>query len=151
MTLAGQPQSTRRLPLCGMHKILLFFVVGVAVAMTVAMMLGLTPIRSSVCLFHALTGWHCPGCGGTRAVRALLHGEWAEALHQHALFVLLLPTAAYAGTSFACRRFRGRHLPGGRWFERPHPYVALIALATAFFVARNLPWPPFDMLAPIPR
>ena len=28
-----------------------------------------------VCLFHALTGWNCPGCGGTRAAYALLHGN----------------------------------------------------------------------------
>lgn len=119
--------------------------------MTAAMMLGLTPTGSTVCLFHALTGWHCPGCGGTRAVRALLNGRWAEALHQHALFVLLLPVAGYAGISFASRRLRGRHLPGGRWLERPHPYVVLTALFVVFFIARNLPWPPFDMLAPIPQ
>ncbi len=134
-----------------MHKILLIVVIGAALALTVAMIFGLTPMGNTVCLFHALTGWHCPGCGGTRAVRALIHGRWTEALHQHALFVLLLPAAAYACLSFACRKSFGRHLPGGQWFERPHPYLGLIVLAAVFFVARNLPWPPFDMLAPIPE
>lgn len=27
------------------------------------------------CLFHELTGFYCPGCGGTRAVLALLAGH----------------------------------------------------------------------------
>lgn len=32
------------------------------------------------CPFHALTGAYCPGCGGTRAVRALLAGQMAALL-----------------------------------------------------------------------
>lgn len=35
------------------------------------------------CLFHTLTGFYCPGCGGTRALAALLHGNLAESLHYH--------------------------------------------------------------------
>ena len=45
------------------------------------------------CWLYVLTGLHCPGCGATRAVFALLHGDWEQALAYNALFVLLLPLA----------------------------------------------------------
>lgn len=37
------------------------------------------------CLFHLMTGLYCPGCGGTRAVRALLRGNLAMSLQYHPL------------------------------------------------------------------
>ena len=32
------------------------------------------------CAFHTLTGFSCPACGSQRALHALLHGRWQEAL-----------------------------------------------------------------------
>ena len=40
---------------------------------------------SSRCLFHELTGLYCPGCGGTRAVWALLHGKFWLSFCYHPL------------------------------------------------------------------
>ncbi len=38
-----------------------------------------------------LTGWHCPFCGGTRAVFHLLHGNFAQAwAYNKILFLLIL-------------------------------------------------------------
>jgi hypothetical protein len=38
-----------------------------------------------LCGFYWLTGRPCPLCGMTRALFALAHGQWTEALHFHAL------------------------------------------------------------------
>ena len=32
------------------------------------------------CLFRSATGYSCPGCGAQRAVHALLHGHFVEAI-----------------------------------------------------------------------
>lgn len=41
----------------------------------------------TLCLFHVVTGKPCPTCGMTRATCALVHGEWAKAMHYHPLVV----------------------------------------------------------------
>ena len=37
------------------------------------------------CVFHELTGLYCPGCGGTRAVKALLAGHPILSFQYHPL------------------------------------------------------------------
>lgn len=39
------------------------------------------------CAFHFLTGFYCPGCGGTRAVTTLLQGKVMQSLYYHPLVV----------------------------------------------------------------
>ena len=46
------------------------------------------------CFILSHTGWYCPGCGGTRAVIALLHGHPLRSLYYH-------PAVLYAVTVFA--------------------------------------------------
>ena len=43
------------------------------------------PLKFSLppCLFHLWTGWYCPGCGGTRAVRELLRGHTFKSFLYH--------------------------------------------------------------------
>lgn len=43
------------------------------------------------CPLYTATHWLCPGCGSTRALYALLHGDWRSALHYNAMFTLLAP------------------------------------------------------------
>jgi len=49
------------------------------------------------CPFFEATGLLCPGCGGTRALAALLRGDIVGAWRLNALLVSLLPFAAAWG------------------------------------------------------
>lgn len=35
-------------------------------------------LEKNICPFHALTGLYCPGCGGTRAFYAFIHGHFIQ-------------------------------------------------------------------------
>lgn len=99
------------------------------------------------CPFHELTGLHCPGCGTTRAVKAALHGDFRQAFAYNQLAIVVLPVVGLAiinslGTwagVFSASRPK-------RWIK----YVTwiLVAAMITYGVLRNLPWPPFDLLAP---
>ena len=60
------------------------------------------------CIFHVLTGLQCPGCGATRALYQMLHGNILAALRFNALFVLASPALAVATTNEAIARWNGR-------------------------------------------
>lgn len=96
------------------------------------------------CLFHDLTGLYCPGCGGQRALHALLNGRLGAALGFNALTVLALPGLAFA--------FIGKRIWGRRQFREwvGHPWIMTgIAVAVcAFWIVRNIPLDPFTVLAP---
>jgi len=90
-----------------------------------------------VCPIHALLHLQCPGCGTTRALAALLHGRFMEALRLNALAVLLvLPGAAVYGAISAWRaldhaEFRWPRMPG--W-----AVTAGVAVVVGFTFMRNL-------------
>lgn len=92
------------------------------------------------CLVHVATGLHCPGCGSTRATHSLLHGRVADAWSMNPLFILAVPLIALLLWS---ERFSAKPLGKRPWL----PWMVL-ATVVIFWVARNLPGPFFQQLAP---
>ena len=88
------------------------------------------------CPIHEYTGLLCPGCGGTRALAALLHGHLAEAMRRNGLVTVLLPVLlAWAAAAYR-RAIVGKEYA---WPRAPKLGVAALLLAAfAFMVARNL-------------
>ena len=121
-------------------------VLGVAFAGAGAMVFFFNPSTHGfypICLFHALTGWNCPGCGGTRSLYALLHGNFPLALKDNALFVVLLAVAGARGVWFAAKKTRRQ--PVGN-FLPANILWALLAIAMVFTALRNVP--AFALLSP---
>jgi hypothetical protein len=121
---------------------------GVAAIAGVGLLYAFDPNSASSpfpgCLFRAFTGLYCPGCGMTRMLHALVHGDIAGAASMNVLALLGLPVFAafVAEQLWATRLLHGRRravlFDGRLW----------IGAALLFGVLRNLPWPPFNALAP---
>ncbi|HEV2692107.1 MAG TPA: DUF2752 domain-containing protein [Verrucomicrobiae bacterium] len=96
-----------------------------------------------VCQFHRLTGLNCPGCGMTRALYALLHGDFSTALRDNALLVLAIPALIARAFWLALRKSQGH---AATKFFPEHSLWVLLAIALIFGVLRNLP--AFAFLSP---
>ena len=89
------------------------------------------------CPSYELLGIYCSGCGNTRAVYYLLHGDFAGVFRSNLFF---LPTILFAVLLFF--RFK--------FISRLNLLYLFLLLALNFTVLRNLPWYPFTLLAPAP-
>jgi hypothetical protein len=98
------------------------------------------------CPLRYLTGLYCPGCGSLRAIHQLLLGNFREAWALNPLTVVLLPFVTYGLASEALTHLRGCALP--QVFLPAIWIRALCAVVILFGVARNLPFHPFNLLAP---
>jgi hypothetical protein len=88
------------------------------------------------CPFHALTGLYCPGCGSTRALHRLMHGDVEAALRFNPLMVATLPVLGV----LLIRRDSATVRPVWIWL--------LLAVVIGYGVLRNIPVHPFTLLAP---
>lgn len=92
------------------------------------------------CPVHGTTGGFCPGCGSTRAVHELLHGDVVGSLTCHPLVLPLTLLLGYLAASWAVRR-RG---VVARWARSATELPAWmpVLVFTAFVVltiVRNVP------------
>ncbi|MER7332410.1 MULTISPECIES: DUF2752 domain-containing protein [unclassified Micromonospora] len=102
------------------------------------------PDAAPTCLLKLTTGLDCPGCGGTRALWYVLHGDLPAAARHHFLFVFALPFLAYLFVAWAGKQAFGWRLPELQVSSKV--IGVFLAVWMAFSVLRNLPWAPFTSL-----
>ena len=95
---------------------------------------GSGPVRPFFpCGFHAISGLPCLFCGGTRAVRAILHGNLHMALYLNAIAFPALAFVALTFVVLLVESASGRSLAMGEAFlrrlNRFDPVLILPALA----------------------
>ncbi|HEU4635676.1 MAG TPA: DUF2752 domain-containing protein [Edaphobacter sp.] len=104
-----------------------------AVVVAAAVLLLFPPAQYSFypqCPIHQYLGILCPGCGSTRALAALLHGQLREALRLNLLTTLAIPLAFL--WKLVCRKPL-RLIQPRRWAV----WMTFTVIA-AFTVMRNL-------------
>jgi hypothetical protein len=111
-----------------------------AIAFAAAILLRFPPERYGFypqCPFHQLFNLQCPGCGTTRALVAMLHGDIAAAIHFNALAATFFPLAAsYA--IFTYEKYLKRE-PIRPPTLPPATVYAALGITLVFGVIRNLP------------
>lgn len=82
------------------------------------------------CPFRSALGVPCPGCGLSRAMTALLHGEWRSALTWHAFAPFLLAALVLiTGMAFLPEAARRRGIDAVARLERRTRVTALLLVA----------------------
>lgn len=96
-----------------------------------------------VCPFFALTGFACPGCGTTRGLHHLLHGDVAAAFRFNPLMMVMLPLLLYALVRHTNAVMRDRPMRGNQLNAK---YIWLLFfVALSFWIIRNTPFYPFPI------
>ncbi len=104
-------------------------------------------VGPTTCLFKMMTGFDCPGCGGTRAFYYALTLDIPEAARHHAIAVFAAPFLVWMFATWAGPRL----FPRLRWnVPRLRMTPAVIGWFFGawglYWVLRNLPFEPFSLL-----
>lgn len=133
------------------RRLALVLVVAILGVVGVIVLAGHDPVGNRYlpkCLFHQVTGWHCAGCGMTRATHALLQFRFLDAFRQNPLVVLCLPVLAYGVVVESAAWVLGDRYRGPRVRLPGWAYWPLIGTILGYWILRNVPAWPFTLLAP---
>lgn len=89
------------------------------------------------CLFHLLTGYYCPGCGGTRAVQALFAGNLLRSFWYHPFVLYTTVVCGWFMVSQTIERISGGRIKIGMHFREIYMWIAIAIIAVNCLV-KNL-------------
>ena len=97
------------------------------------------------CVFHLITGWHCPGCGTLRGLSCLVHGDFIGFWNKNKLLILFIPyfTAEYILYAMKCFGIKRSKY----FFSSTYIWIFFVVIVL-YWILRNIPVYPFTSLAP---
>lgn len=97
----------------------------------------LSGITIPPCTLHSITGYYCPGCGGTRAVRFLLQGRVLKSLYYHPIVVYTAVFGSWFMISQTIQRLSKGKIAIGMHYRDIYLWIAL-GLVLANCLIKNL-------------
>lgn len=100
--------------------------------------LGGRDLSRSGCVFQVLLGMYCPGCGGTRAVDALLHGHVLWSLWYHPLVPYGVTLYLIYMISWTAAKLHLFGIKSGLKFRTGYMYAMLVIVGFNFIIKNIL-------------
>ena len=93
--------------------------------------------RMPPCVFHTLTGYFCPGCGGTRSLKALLSGRFLICAVDFPMIMYAAVVYAWFMTSQTIDKVSRHRIPIGMKYRHAWVYASLV-IVIIHFIVKNL-------------
>jgi len=98
------------------------------------------------CPLYVSTGIYCPGCGSQRATHNLLNFNFLGVLNQNVLYIFGLLIIGYhlliSGINYIFSKTIYNYI------YHPKTPIVLLIIIVVFWILRNIPYYPFNFLAP---
>lgn len=98
------------------------------------------------CVLYQTTGILCPGCGSQRATHHLLNLNFKGVLQQNILYVIGLVILLYYLIIKAINLIFNKNIENK--LGQVKVIISLLIFVILFWIARNIPFYPFNLLAP---
>lgn len=90
----------------------------------------------TICYLHTLTGYYCPGCGGTRSASFLIHGHLWKSLYYNPFATYILIMGGIFMVTQTLSRLTGDRVKGLK-FRNNYISIGVILLIIQFLI-KNL-------------
>ncbi|WP_346753238.1 DUF2752 domain-containing protein [Splendidivirga corallicola] len=121
----------------------------IIIVILVVLYFTINPSNSDIfpsCPFHKITGYYCPGCGSQRAFYQLLHLNPIASLKYNPLLIAGFIVLIYNLSIRLVNRFRTKKIRN--LLHLPKTPLIIAGVIIVFWIARNIDYPGFHMLAP---
>jgi len=98
------------------------------------------------CPLYVTTGIYCPGCGSQRATHNLLNFNILGVLNQNALYIFGLIVLGYHRLISGINYIFSKTIYN--YIYHPKTPIVLLIIIVVFWILRNIPYYPFNLLAP---
>ncbi len=98
------------------------------------------------CPLYVTTGIYCPGCGSQRATHHLLNFNILGVLQQNLLYVISLLIIIYHLITEGLNLFLTKKIYN--YIYHPKTPLFILAIVILFWIFRNIPVYPFNLLVP---
>lgn len=90
------------------------------------------------CLFHAATGYYCPGCGGSRAVLMLLSGHLIKSALYHPFFFYGVCVGGWFMLSQSIQRVSKGKIAIGMHYKDRYLWIAILLIAMNWIIKNEV-------------